>query len=127
MVSSSVEDLIPEREAADRAIRGLHLDGFLAEKYGSLPDTPRSICEQMARHCDIFILIIGQRYGYVPEPGGISATQLEYEAARAESPEKILAYVKKDVIREARLQEFLKVVEDFNFGNFRSSFTTPKS
>jgi len=126
MVSSTVEDLIPEREAADRAIRGLHLDGFLAEKYGSLPDTPRNICEHMARHCDIFILIIGERYGYVPDPGGISVVQLEFEAARGESPQKILAYVKKGVIREERLQEFLKVVEDFNFGYLRSSFTSPK-
>jgi uncharacterized protein DUF4062 len=126
MVSSSVEDLVPEREAADRAIRELHLDVFIAEQYGSLSETPRNICEQMARHCDIFILIVGQRYGYVFEPDGISATQFEYETARAQSPEKILAYVKKGVTREPRLREFLKVVEDFNFGNFRSSFTSPK-
>lgn len=76
MVSSSVEDLIPEREEADRAIRELRLEGFIAEKYGSLSGSPRHICEQMARHCDIFILIIGQRYGHVPEPDQISATHL---------------------------------------------------
>lgn len=126
MVSSTVEDLKPERDAADRAIRGLHLDGFLAEKYGSFPNAPSDICEYMSRHCDIFILIIGQRYGYVPEPGPKSVVQLEYEAAREDNPEKILSYVKKGVLREDKLEEFLKEVENFKSGYLRSEFTSPK-
>ena len=126
MVSSTVEDLIPERKAADRAIRELHLDGFLAEKYGSVSDTPRNICEHMARHCNIFILIIGQRYGHVPEPDGISVMQFEFETARAASRQKILVYVKEGVSREERLKQFLKGVDNFNSGYFRASFTSHK-
>lgn len=125
MVSSTF-DLILERKAADIAIRELHLDGFLAEKYESIASTPRDVCEFVAMNCDMFILIIGERYGHVPEGGGISVVQLEYEAARADSPQKILAYVKEGVIREeVRLLEFLKVVENYNSGHFRSSFTSP--
>jgi hypothetical protein len=126
MISSTVDDLTQEREATDQAIRALHIDRFRAETFGSLPHTPRNICEFMAKQCDLFILIVGQRYGYVIEPEGISVVQFEYEAARAENPQKILVYVKNNVEREPRLQEFLQKVQDFESGYFRSSFDTPE-
>jgi hypothetical protein len=126
MISSTVNDLHQERDAAERAIRALHLDRFRAETFGSLPHTPRKVCESLAKECDLFILIIGQRYGYVIEPEGISVVQLEYEVARAENPKKILVYVKNNEERESRLQEFLQKVQDFESGYFRSSFDTPE-
>lgn len=126
MISSTVNDLLQERDAADRAIRALHLDRFRAETFGSLPHTPRKICEFMADYCDLFILIIGQRYGHVIEPERISVVEFEYEVAHAQNPQKILVYVKNGVEREPRLQEFLQKVQDFEVGYFRSSFDTPE-
>jgi hypothetical protein len=90
MISSTVEDLSPEREEAYKAIRELNLDGFRAETYGSLPGTPEEICAAWAEQCDIFILIVGKDYGYVIESRGISAVQFEYETARAQNRDKIL-------------------------------------
>ncbi len=126
MISSTVNDLPQERDATDRAIRALHLDRFRAETFGSLPHTPRKICEFMANYCDLFILIIGQRYGHVIEPERISVVEFEYEVAHAQNPQKILVYVKNGVEREPRLQGFLQKVQDFEVGYFRSSFDTPE-
>jgi Domain of unknown function (DUF4062) len=126
MISSTVEDLSQERDAVDRAVRTLHLDRFRAETFGSFPHTPRKICEFMAQQCDLFILLVGQRYGYVIKQEDISVVQFEYETARSQNPGKILVYVKENVEREPRLQEFLAKVQDFESGYFRSSFKTPE-
>jgi hypothetical protein len=126
MISSTVDDLPQERDAADRAIRALHLDRFRAETFGSLPHAPRIICEFMAQQCDLFILIIAQRNGYVMETEGISVVQFEYEVARTQNPQKILVYVKNEVEREPSLKKFLQKVQDFESGYFRSSFRTPE-
>lgn len=124
MISSTVDDLIEEREVADRAIRELQLTRFRAETFGSVPHPPKVVCELLAEQCDIFVLIIGKRYGYIMSDG-ISVVEFEYRIARAQNPQKILVYVKDGVDREPRLTEFLKDVQHFEHGYFRSSFTTP--
>lgn len=43
MISSTVNDLHQERDAAERAIRALHLDRFRAETFGSLPHTTKGM------------------------------------------------------------------------------------
>jgi hypothetical protein len=125
MISSTVEDLRPERDAVDRAIRGLNLTRFRAETFGSVPHPPKVICALLAEQCDIFLLIIGERSGYMIESEGISVVEFEFRVARAQNREKILVYVKDGVDREPILEEFLKRVEHFEHGYFRSLFTTP--
>jgi len=121
MISSTVEDLGPEREAADRAISGLHLTRFRAETFGSFPYPPKVICTLMAEQCQIFVLIIGERYGYIT-PDGISVVEFEFRVARRQNPRKILVYVKEGVDRELLLKQFLRRVENFDDGYFRSLF-----
>ena len=125
MISSTIEDLRPEREVADRAIRKLNLTRFRSETFGSVAHAPKVICALLAEQCDIFVLIIGKRHGYIIESDRISVVEFEYRTARAQNPGKILVYVKDGVDREPLLTEFIKRVEDFEHGYFRSSFTTP--
>jgi len=124
MISSTVEDLRAEREVVDRAIHELQLTRFRAETFGSVPHPPKVVCELLAEQCDIFVLIIGKRYGYVMSDG-MSVVEFEYRIARAQNPQKILVYVKDGVKRKPPLTEFLKCVQDFEHGYFRSSFSTP--
>lgn len=126
MFSSTVDDLAEERDAADSAVRGLGLIRFRAETFGSLPHTPREICVLLAKRCDIFILVIGKRYGHIIEPEGISVVEFEYTVARDENPGKILVYVKDGVTREPKLEEFLNRLQDFERGHVTSLFTTPE-
>jgi len=121
MISSTSDDLSEEREAADIAIRELQLIRFRAETFGSVPHPPKVVCALLAEQCDIFVLIIGERYGYVMSDG-ISVVEFEYSVARKENPEKILVYVKQGVDREPLLEEFRRRVEDFESGHFRSFF-----
>lgn len=125
MISSTVMDLVQEREAVDRAIRGLHLERFRAETFGSVSHPAEVICAFMAEQCDIFVLIIGERYGYKIESLGLSVVEFEYGVARDENPKKILVYVKEGVDRKPELIPFLERVEHFQKGLFRTLFTTP--
>lgn len=124
MISSTVMDLGPEREAAERAIRSLNLTRFGAETFRNAPHAPKAICALLAEQCDIFLLIIGERYGYVVESEEISVVEFEYKVARAQNPAKILVYVKEGVNREPRLGEFLNRLQDFEHGHFTSWFTS---
>lgn len=124
MISSTVDDLGPEREAADLAIRSLKLSRFRAEKLGSLPHSPEEICALMAEQCDIFVLIIGERYGYTIRSREKSVVEFEYEVARKQNRGKILVYIKEGVTREPELEPFVKRVEDFEEGHFRTLFKT---
>jgi hypothetical protein len=127
MISSTLEDLERERDAAEGAILALDLYCFRAEKLPGVSVSPREFCELMAKQCDIFILIIGDRYGYVIESDGISVVESEYEVARRENAGKILVYKKDHVQREdERLRKFLERVKNYDNGYPMSSFTTPE-
>ena len=123
MISSTVKDLAQEREAADRAIRTLNLEGFRAETIGSRPYTPKRLCAVWAEQCNVFILIIGERYGHIIKSKGRSVVEFEYDVAHKHDPGKILVYVKDGVTREPKLQQFLNRLEDFEEGYVTSSFT----
>lgn len=125
MISSTVEDLVQERDAVARAIDALGLTGFQAETFGSFPYTPRQLCASMAERCDVFILITGERYGFILKEG-ISAVEFEFEIAHRQNPKKILVYVKDRVNREPRLTEFLERLQNFDGGYSRYLFLTPE-
>jgi len=125
MISSTVRDLVQERDAVARAISALGLEGFQAETFGSLPYNPRDVCASMAQQCDVFILITGEEYGYILEEG-ISAVEFEFDVAHEQDPKKILVYVKDRVNRDPRLTKFLERLQDFDGGYMRSLFLTPE-
>ena len=77
MISSTFDDLGQEREAVDIAIQELQLTRFRAETFGSVPHPPKVICALLAEQCDIFVLILGERYGYVMSDGR-SVVEFEY-------------------------------------------------
>ena len=125
MISSTVKDLVQERDAVARAISALGLKSFQSETSGSLPYTPREVCASMAQRCDVFILITGEQYGYILEEG-ISAVEFEFNVAREQNSEKILVYIKDRVNRDPRLTKFLERLENFDKGYSRSLFLTPE-
>lgn len=123
MISSTVKDLTPEREATERAIRSLNLEGFRAETIGSRPYTPKKLCALWAAQCNAFILIIGQRYGDIRKSTGKSIVEFEFEVAYKQDPEKIFVYVKDGVTREPELEEFRDRLQGFDDGYIGTPFT----
>src|SRR5215471_11398921 len=81
-VSSTIADLTEERRAVLewlRLARHQAVDSYLPDS-----DTVRESCLQDVGNCDLYVLILGHRYGFQPEqdnPEGLSITQLEYRRA----------------------------------------------
>src|SRR6516164_1917335 len=81
-VSSTIVDLKQERQAVVdwlRAARHQAVDSYLPDS-----DTVRDSCVDDVGECDLYVLILGHRYGFVPadgNPARLSITQLEFRRA----------------------------------------------
>lgn len=85
-ISSTMKDLANERRAIERQLTAFNIEPVNAESW--LPDGTKSWerIEKEIRASDVFVLIVGERYGWIPEAGpgsgsGRSVTHLEFEAA----------------------------------------------
>ena len=100
-VSSTYFDLKQVRSDIGRVVRDLGY-GDLRSELDTFPINPdlktidncRGIVE---READIFVLIIGGRYGFVEEDAGKSVTNLEYLTARSKGI-PVYVFVQKDVL-----------------------------
>lgn len=81
-ISSTFIDLIPHRKAIWDLLSGLNVDVVGMEKFGSRNDKPLETCIDEVKSANIFILVLGMRYGTIDEISGKSYTQLEYEKAK---------------------------------------------
>jgi len=81
-VSSTIADLQPERQAVLewlRLARHQAVDSYLPDS-----DTVRDSCLEDVAACDLYVLILGHRYGFQPpddNPEGLSITHLEFRRA----------------------------------------------
>jgi len=81
-VSSTIADLQSERAAVLewlRLARHQAVDSYLPDS-----DTVRDSCLKDVGTCDLYVLIVGHRYGFQPpkdNPEGLSITQLEFRRA----------------------------------------------
>ena len=81
-VSSTIIDLKPERQAVLdwlRLARHQAVDSYLPDS-----DTVRDSCLEDVGSCDLYVLILGHRYGFQPpedNPEGLSITHLEFRRA----------------------------------------------
>jgi hypothetical protein len=78
-LSSTIDDLVDEREAAKEIIRrhALVKDSYRASEEGTV-----TTCTQDVREAHLYVGIIGQRYGWVGKGQDKSITELEYEACQ---------------------------------------------
>jgi formylglycine-generating enzyme required for sulfatase activity len=80
-VSSTFVDLKDHRA---HVIGSLRRAGFAvdpAEDWTADSDEPKNFCQDRLNGCDLCVLLVAFRRGYVPEGETLSITQLEYEAA----------------------------------------------
>jgi hypothetical protein len=120
-VSSTLDELASERDAARAAVGRLHLTPILFE-LGARPHPPQALYRSYLAQSDLFIGIYWQRYGWIAPEMDISGLEDEYRLA-AEKPK--LIYVKKPAPeREPRLGALLDRIRDDNVACYKS-FTTP--
>jgi hypothetical protein len=118
-ISSTQNDLKFERDAIEKIIGQFGHVCLRAETYDSPGTSPEHACRNMANECDIYVGIYGSKYGFVSPNIGISATEMEYQAAREHNPGKIFIYIKESDNYENDQGRFLKEVQDFALGYFR--------
>ena len=76
-VSSTKEDLIPYREAVETVLTGMEHIPLGMEYFVSSPDSPIDVCLATVRRSQLYIVIVGMRYGSIEEGSGKSFTELE--------------------------------------------------
>jgi predicted ATPase len=107
-VSSTLQELAPERVVAREAIAQLRLTPVLFE-LGARPHPPQDLYRAYLEQSDIFIGIYWQRYGWVAPTMEISGLEDEYWLARGKPQ---LIYVKTPAPdREPRLKDLLAQIQ----------------
>lgn len=91
-VSSTKDDLLPYREAVEKILTGMEHIPLGMEYFVSSPESPIDVCLSNVRRSQLYIVIVGMRYGSIEEGSGKSFTELEYdEAVKNKIP--ILAFI----------------------------------
>ncbi len=129
-VSSTWEDLEPERKAIENYLHKMQNTDFVGmEHFGSRPDTPRAVSLREVNHSNIYIGILAHRYG-----SGI--TEEEYRRAREvdipcliyfkdeEEPVKP-KYVDTDPVKKAKLDALKSEIQSGNENLTISFFKNP--
>ena len=122
-VSSVMQDFEHYREAAKAAVELMNHTPVMAEGFGARPYSSQKACIAEVEQCDLFVLLLGARYGYIFE-GDTSVTRAEYEAAKR-CGKPIFAFI-ESVEMESKQLEFRQSVEEFQTGYFRDQFSTPE-
>jgi predicted ATPase len=120
-VSSTLEELAPERRAAREAITGLRLSPVFFES-GARPYPSRDLYQGYLAQSDIFIGIYWQSYGRVLKTMKISGLEEEYRLSKGKPR---LIYIKVPAPqREPQLQKLIDRVRSENLTTYQKFSTT---
>jgi predicted ATPase len=121
-VSSTLDELAPERAAAREAISQLRLTPVLFES-GARPYPPRELYQAYLAQSDIFLGLYWQRYGWVAPGMQISGLEDEYQLSTGKPK---LIYMKTPAPeREPRLQALLDRIRSEDVASYQK-FSTPE-
>lgn len=125
MISSTVKDLIGERDAIKKAfdeISFVDLIGADPLNETAYSSNSRTITTKLARDCDLYILILGNRFG-IDVGNGKSATEVEFDSAFRDDPTKVLIFQKESREEtEEKQKKFIEKVSNYYSGYWRTSF-----
>ncbi len=121
-VSSTLEELAPEREAAREAVEQLRLAPVMFE-LGARPHPPRALYRAYLDQSQVFVGVYWQSYGWVAPDMDISGIEDEYELSAGKPS---LVYLKEPAPdRQPGLDTLLRRVADENRVSFKK-FRTPE-
>ena len=109
-ISSTFIDLIEYRNIALEVCDIFKANQLVMELMFSRPETPLEASLELVRSCDIYICILGERYGTIPCGYEKSITNLEYEEAVSLS-KPIHIFILDVSNKEEKLQKFINDIE----------------
>ena len=117
-VSSPVRDMEEKRKIVKESLVALGFpDVFISESDKSQNKSSFEACLQEVQRRDLFILLLGRRYGWIPEGFDRSVTEIEFDKAR-ETGSDIIVFKLDYFDREPEQEKFIKRVGDFTDGRF---------
>jgi hypothetical protein len=119
-VSSTSEDLKPYRQAArDAAVSARFHPEMMEYFLASGQHPPLAACMAMVAEADVLVVIVGYRYGWVPDATDPkSITWLECLEAQRQGKEVLAFLVDKDCDWPVQLKESYRVTEALETGEF---------
>ncbi|MFF1634199.1 ATP-binding protein [Leifsonia sp. NPDC058248] len=109
-VSSTLQELAPERQATRTAIERLHLAPVMFE-LGARPHPPRELYRAYLEQSDVFLGLYWERYGWTAPDEEVSGLEDEYNLCPAQLPR--LLYIKSPAEnREPGLTKLLNRIRD---------------
>jgi uncharacterized protein DUF4062 len=123
-ISSVRLGLESERDALPGLIMATGHEPVRFEDFGAQPNPSREACLRGVRACDVYLLLLGPRYGFTFPETGQSATHDEWVAAVTKGIPK-LVFRKAGVQDETEPQQinFINRVRDYGTGVFYDEFT----
>lgn len=124
-ISSTYEDLKNERQALVGVALEHNLIPIGMEQFHAAPTSQWNVITKMIDECDLYLLVIGGRYGSIDEETGISYTEKEYNYAKTKGLPVLVLIKEPSAITESekdtgddkydkmkRLDEFRKKVKN---------------
>jgi hypothetical protein len=135
---SSTSDFDPERAALEKhkELRGLcrqfHYGEFGAGGDEEGNTSPKAILEKRLEGADVFVCLLGSRYGSLYQPPGgakpVSIVEWEFMTAQSRPGLEIMPFI-KNVPREeieASQLDFIGRVSEFDSGRWGKKYTSPE-
>ncbi|MBE0661181.1 MAG: DUF4062 domain-containing protein [Bacteroidales bacterium] len=119
-ISSPIESLKDAREIVHKMLVKIGFkDIFLSEADRSRDQSSYEVCMREVESSDLYILILGQYYGWIPDGETLSVTELEYDKALKKAID-ILVFRIHFFDYELCQENFIRKVESFHTGRFRA-------
>lgn len=109
---SSTSDLQNYRQVIREQVESCEMYPDMYERWGQGNDYPRDMCCRHVLDSDIFVCLLGAKYGFIEPAWGMSMTEIEFRVAmKANKP--ILIYIQKQYKEEMEklLPEHISLVE----------------
>jgi hypothetical protein len=123
-ISSVRDGLEVERDSLAALITALGHTPVRFEDFGPQDVPSRKACLDAVATCDVYLLLLGPRYGYRFPETGQSATHDEFIAAQQAGLRR-LVFRKQGVAFEPEQEAFAKLVGDYGTGVFYGTFNEP--
>ena len=120
-ISSVREGLEEERDALRGIITAVGHTPVRFEDFSAQSEPSRKACLQGVSEADVYLLILGPRYGHVFPDTGNSPTHEEWTAATAAGLKRIV-YRKKGVQFDPEQQELYRIISNYTTGVFHDTF-----
>jgi Domain of unknown function (DUF4062) len=121
-LSSVRRSLEQERDSLPALIQAIGHECKRFEDYTAQPVPSRQVCLSGVDQADVYLLVLGGRYGEPVFDSGLAPTEEEFTRARQRGI-PMLVFVKQGVEVEPRQQAFIDRVEEYTGGRFRAGFT----